>query len=64
MNARAAATNLRREGRELFTRNARPGQGVYGEERRFLDGAEFRRWDPWRSKLAAYLLRGGTLPEP
>jgi fibrillarin-like pre-rRNA processing protein len=55
--------NLRREGRALFTRNARPGSGVYGEKRRFFDGAEFREWDPWRSKLAGYLLRGGAPPE-
>ncbi|HEV2318056.1 MAG TPA: fibrillarin-like rRNA/tRNA 2'-O-methyltransferase [Thermoplasmata archaeon] len=51
--------NLRREGRILFTRNARPGHRVYGEELRSFDGVEHRLWDPWRSKLAAYLLRDG-----
>lgn len=53
---------LRREGRDLFTRNADPGRSVYGEELRTIAGAEWRRWDPWRSKLAAFLLQGGALP--
>jgi len=47
-----------REGRELFTRNAEPGTKVYGEPLRSVDGVEYRRWDPWRSKLAALLLNG------
>ena len=47
-----------REGRDLFTRNAEPGTKVYGEDLRVVDGVEYRRWDPWRSKLAAYLLDG------
>lgn len=51
--------HLRREGRDLFTENARPGHAVYGEDLREFDGREFRRWDPWRSKLAAYLVRDG-----
>ena len=45
-----------RRGSDLFTKNARPGHRVYGEELRVEDGTEYRRWDPWRSKLAAYLL--------
>lgn len=47
-----------RRGREIFTRNLRPGERVYGEELIIEDGVEYRRWDPWRSKLAAYLLNG------
>ncbi|MGI0053470.1 MAG: fibrillarin-like rRNA/tRNA 2'-O-methyltransferase [Thermoplasmata archaeon] len=50
---------LEREGGSLFTRNARPGRSLHGEERRAIRGTEFREWDPWRSKLAAYILRGG-----
>jgi fibrillarin-like pre-rRNA processing protein len=46
-----------REGRELFTPNAEPGSRVYGEELRTAAGIEYRRWDPFRSKLAAFLLR-------
>jgi fibrillarin-like pre-rRNA processing protein len=47
-----------RDGRELFTRNAEPGVKVYGEPLRTVDGVEYRRWDPWRSKLAAFLVNG------
>jgi fibrillarin-like pre-rRNA processing protein len=49
-----------RRGRELYTRNLRPGERVYGEELILEDGVEYRHWDPWRSKLAAYLLNGAT----
>jgi fibrillarin-like pre-rRNA processing protein len=55
--------NMLREGQDLFTRNATPGRAVYGEELRSFDGVEFRRWDPWRSKLAAYVLKGGATSE-
>jgi fibrillarin-like pre-rRNA processing protein len=51
--------NLRREGEALLTANARPGTSVYGERLRAYEGTEYREWDPWRSKLAAYVLRGG-----
>lgn len=47
-----------REGREVYTRNLRPGERVYGEELRTADGAEYRQWDPFRSKLAALLVKG------
>ncbi len=47
-----------REGRDLFTVNGRPGTSVYGERRVDRDGTEYRTWDPFRSKLAALLLRG------
>ena len=51
-----------RHGRELYTRNLRPGERVYGEELRTESGVEYRHWDPWRSKLAALLLRSANLP--
>lgn len=47
-----------REGRDLFTLNLRPGERVYGEELRVSARIEYRQWDPFRSKLAAWLLRG------
>lgn len=50
---------LFRKGRDLFTRNATPGHRVYGEELVVDDGVEYRRWDPFRSKLAAFLSKGG-----
>ena len=49
------------DGPWLLTRNLVPGAVVYGEGLvRGIDG-EFRRWDANRSKLAAYLKRGGRV---
>ncbi len=53
-----------REGRDLFTVNLTPGVRVYGETLRAVGGVEYRSWDPFRSKLAALLARGGELPLP
>lgn len=56
-----------RHGKELYTANAQPGSRVYGEELRREAGVEYRHWDPWRSKLAALLLKSAgrfTLPSP
>jgi fibrillarin-like pre-rRNA processing protein len=47
-----------RAGRDLYTRNATPGHRVYGEDLRTEGATEYRRWDPFRSKLAAFLLKG------
>ncbi len=49
-----------RDGRDLYTRNLEPGTTVYGEALRSADGVEYRRWDPWRSKLAAALVNGAS----
>jgi fibrillarin-like pre-rRNA processing protein len=56
---------LVRRGGDLFTVNLEPGRKVYGEDLVQDGGTELRRWDPWRSKLAALLLRhkGFELPE-
>ncbi|HEX2021954.1 MAG TPA: fibrillarin-like rRNA/tRNA 2'-O-methyltransferase, partial [Candidatus Thermoplasmatota archaeon] len=43
----------------VLTRNLAPGQRVYDEELHTVDGHEFRTWNPTRSKLGAYLLKGG-----
>jgi fibrillarin-like pre-rRNA processing protein len=51
---------VRRSGRDLFTPNLVPGHRVYGEELRTEGGIEYRQWDPFRSKLAAYLLKGAV----
>ena len=48
-----------RFGRDLATANLDAGHRVYGEELRTEAGVEYRLWDPFRSKLAAYLLNGG-----
>ncbi len=42
----------------LLTRNAAPGRRVYNEELVTRDGAEYRTWDPFRSKLAAAIIKG------
>lgn len=47
------------EGRDrLATINLSPGNIVYGEEIARLNGEEYRVWDPFRSKLAAAILKG------
>jgi fibrillarin-like pre-rRNA processing protein len=46
-------------GREfLLTKNLVPGTRVYNEDLVNLEGAEYRTWDPFRSKLAAAILKG------
>lgn len=40
------------------TPNLCPGTKVYGEELIRIDGREYRVWDPFRSKLAAALVKG------
>jgi fibrillarin-like pre-rRNA processing protein len=47
-----------RDGRDLYTVNRNPGTKVYGETLRSAEGVEYRAWDPFRSKLAALLLKG------
>lgn len=47
-----------RDGRDLYTVNRNPGTKVYGETLSTVDAVEYRAWDPFRSKLAALLLKG------
>jgi len=49
------------DGSWLYTRNLVPGTAVYGEGLVAQGGVEYRRWDANRSKLAAYLKRGGSV---
>lgn len=44
--------------RKLATRNLAPGRSVYGEKLIKVEGVEYRLWDPYRSKLAASILKG------
>lgn len=44
----------------LYTRSLCPGRRIYGERLLTVGGAEYREWDPRRSKLSAYLTSGGT----
>jgi fibrillarin-like pre-rRNA processing protein len=55
-------TRLLREERfgrtALLTQNLVPGKRVYNEDLLQRGGAEFRTWDPFRSKLAAAMIKG------
>ncbi len=44
--------------RALLTRNLAPGKRVYNEDLVIREGVEYRTWDPFRSKLAAAILKG------
>jgi len=46
------------ENRQLATMSLAPGKAVYGEMIYQIDRVEYRTWDPYRSKLAAAILKG------
>lgn len=46
------------DARDFFTLNLVPERDVYGEKLLTSQGREFRRWDPFRSKLAALMHKG------
>mgnify|MGYP000265344547 CR=1 FL=1 len=46
------------EGRYIYTKSISPGINVYGEKTIRAGGAEYREWDPRRSKLAAAIVKG------
>ncbi|MFA5364067.1 MAG: fibrillarin-like rRNA/tRNA 2'-O-methyltransferase [Candidatus Bathyarchaeia archaeon] len=49
--------------RKLGTKNLAEGHAVYGERLVRFEGVEYRLWDPFRSKLAAGILKGlNTVP--
>jgi fibrillarin-like pre-rRNA processing protein len=48
-----------RSGEMLLTHNLTTGRRVYGERLFSQDGQEYREWVPNRSKLSAYLRKGG-----
>ena len=45
-------------GTDILTKNAVKGQRVYGEKLIFNKNVEYRKWDPYRSKLAAAIKKG------
>ena len=47
-----------KKGKDLLTRNLNPGFRVYGERLIRIGENEYRVWNPFRSKLAAALLKG------
>src|SRR5215510_11675039 len=50
--------SLHGERDQLATMSLAPGTNVYGETRFRVKGNEYRAWDPYRSKLAAAILKG------
>jgi len=44
--------------KKLATINLAPGKRVYGEQLVNYEGVEYRIWNPYRSKLAAAILKG------
>jgi len=44
--------------KRLATQSLAPGRSVYGEKLIRYRGVEYRLWDPFRSKLAAAILKG------
>jgi fibrillarin-like pre-rRNA processing protein len=44
--------------KRLVTKNLAPERSVYGEKLTRHEGVEYRLWDPFRSKLAAAILKG------
>lgn len=47
--------------KKLVTRNLTPGIQVYGEKLITVENVEYRLWDPYRSKLAAMILKGSSV---
>ena len=45
----------------LATRNLTPGRTYYGEPTFAVEGAEYRSWNPTRSKLAAAIMKGVSM---
>lgn len=54
---RAMTERLRQGAGDYWTCSADPGHLVHGESVRRVNGQEWRRWDPRRSKIAAGLIR-------
>jgi len=46
--------------KKLATVNLAPGRRVYGEQLITYEGVEYRIWNPYRSKLAAAILKGAS----
>ncbi len=47
--------------KSLVTKNLVPGINIYGEKLVRIGNDEYRFWDPYRSKLAAIILKGSSI---
>jgi len=45
--------------RRIATKNLAPGQRVYDEDLLTINGEEHRSWNPMKSKLGSYIVKGG-----
>ncbi|MCZ7400133.1 MAG: fibrillarin-like rRNA/tRNA 2'-O-methyltransferase [Candidatus Methanoperedens sp.] len=52
---------LQEGSKKPVTRNLTPGIQVYGEKLITIANVEYRFWDPFRSKLAAIMLKGSSV---
>ncbi len=59
MNPLDGLTGVFTEMGKLYTLSLSPGKRVYGERLFKSNDIEFREWSPRRSKLSAYLTKGG-----
>jgi len=46
------------DGRGIYTQNLTPGTTFYDERTLKQDGIEYRKWEPFRSKLSAFIQKG------
>lgn len=59
MQEMAGLDGIFAESGRLYTLSSDPGKRVYGERLVSEGGAEYREWNPFRSKMAAYVANGG-----
>ncbi len=50
-----------KEGKRLYTKNLTPGKRVSIEKIHAVNGVEYRSWNPYRSKMAAVILKKCSL---
>ncbi len=56
--SKSESSNLIKKGNKLFTKNKVEKEKVYGERLERIKNKEYRSWNPYRSKLAAAILKG------
>lgn len=61
MEPHRTARGVFTERKNIYTESRDPGKRVYGEHLIGVNGIEYREWMPSRSKLAAYLMCGGSV---
>ncbi|MFP4050123.1 MAG: fibrillarin-like rRNA/tRNA 2'-O-methyltransferase [Thermoplasmata archaeon] len=62
MNLKPLTDGVYKDNSDIYTMNLVPGENVYGEDLIEEDDFEYRKWDPKRSKIGAYLKKTDFLP--